>query len=263
MPQLDEQTIRLTIFISVLIACASIEAIFPRKQRTQSRFPRWLTNISIIAIDSIAIRLMGQVTAISAAAYASTNGWGVFNFIDLPLWLEIVLAVALLDLAVYAQHVVSHNIPFLWRFHRVHHADRDIDVTTGSRFHPIEIVLSMLYKCIIVLLIGPTVFAVFLFEIILNASAMFNHTNMKLPLSVDKVLRMLCVTPDMHRVHHSTIPKETNSNYGFFLSIWDRFFGTYIPQPKEGHDGMVIGLDEYQSNRPSHIFWCLKLPFQK
>ena len=217
----DENVVRLSVFLGVLCLCAIIEAVLPRKHRVHKRSQRWIVNIGLIIVDSVTVRLMGQLTALSAAVYASAQGWGLFNTIQLPLWLEIVLAILLLDMAIYVQHVASHKLPILWRFHRVHHADRDIDVTTGTRFHPIEIVFSMIYKCLVVILFGPAALAVVLFEIILNASAMFNHANIKLPLTIDRYVRLLIVTPDMHRVHHSVIPQETDSNYGFFLSVWD------------------------------------------
>ena len=181
---------------------------------------------------------------------------------DFPVAFEIVAAVILLDLTIYGQHVASHKWSILWRFHKVHHADRDIDVTTGTRFHPVEIVLSMFYKCLCVLLIGPAVIAVFIFEMVLNATAMFNHANVKLPSWLDRGIRMILVTPDMHRVHHSIIRRETDSNYGFSLSVWDRIFGTYIARPSAGHDRMTIGLSQYQTSRPSSLAWCLNLPFR-
>jgi len=179
----------------------------------------------------------------------------------LPFYVEVILAIVILDLAIYFQHVMSHKLPFLWRFHKVHHADRDIDVTTGIRFHPIEAALSMIYKCGIILLLGPATLAVLVFEILLNASPMFNHANVSLPKSVDRLLRLIIVSPDMHRVHHSEIPQETNSNYGFFLSIWDRIFRSYIPQPQKGHQGMAIGLSEYQTEKPASLLWSIKIPF--
>ncbi len=249
--------------MGVFIVCATLEAIFPKKRRTQTRVKRWFSNISIILIDSVVVRLIGQLSAVAVAFYAAEQGWGVFNWLSLPTWLEVILAVALLDLAIYVQHVASHKIPLLWKMHRVHHADRDIDVTTGTRFHPLEIILSMFYKCLIILVLGPSVFAVFLFEVILNASAMFNHSNLRLTAWLDKILRTIIVTPDMHRIHHSVINRETDSNYGFFLSIWDKLFKTYNEQPEQGHDNMVIGLNEYQSDKPSNLIWCLKLPFLK
>ena len=158
---------------------------------------------------------------------------------------------------------MSHRVPFFWRFHKVHHTDRDLDASSAVRFHPVEILLSMLYKCGIVLIIGPAALAVLIFEIVLNASAIFNHANLKLPLGADKVLRLFIVTPDMHRVHHSVIERETNRNFGFNLSVWDRIFRSYKAQPEAGHDGMTIGLSEHQSSAPSQLFWSLKLPFAK
>jgi len=259
----NDSVVRVSVFMSVFIICANLEVVFPKKRRTQARSTRWFSNISIIIIDSLLVRLIGQVSAVSVAFYATGQGWGLFNYLQLPVWLEITLSVVLLDLAIYLQHVASHKIPLLWRIHRVHHADRDIDVTTGMRFHPLEIILSMFYKCLIILLLGPSVLAVFLFEVILNASAMFNHSNLSLTLWLDNTLRKLVVTPDMHRIHHSVINRETNSNYGFFLSIWDKLFKTYNEQPEKGHDDMLIGLHQYQNEKPSHLLWCLKLPLTK
>ena len=260
---ISEGTIRLTVFASVFAIMALAEAAFPRKARTQARPHRWFTNWALVIVDTFALRIFVPILAVGMAIYADSKGWGLFALTHLPAWLEITLAVILLDMAVYAQHVASHKIPMLWRFHKVHHADRDIDVTTGARFHPIEILLSMAYKLLCVILIGPAAIAVFLFEVILNASAMFNHSNVRLPLGLDRHMRKLIVTPDMHRVHHSVIQRETDSNYGFFLSIWDRLFRTYIAQPSEGHDGMTIGLEDYQTEAPSTLLWSLLLPFKE
>jgi sterol desaturase/sphingolipid hydroxylase (fatty acid hydroxylase superfamily) len=177
-----------------------------------------------------------------------------------PVWLEVVLAILILDFVIWAQHLITHKVPVLWRLHRVHHADRDMDVTTAIRFHPVEIALSMLLKIGVVYLLGPAALAVILFEIILNGTAMFNHANLRLPVGMDRVVRMVLVTPDMHRVHHSVHREEHDSNYGFALSIWDRMFGTYIAQPTDGHEGMSVGL-EWQDERPGHLGWSLKLPF--
>lgn len=258
---LSEGTIRLTAFAGVLGVMALAEAAFPRRVRTQKRSMRWFTNGALVAIDAIVLRLIFPVLAVGVAIWATAQGWGLLNVIDLPIWLEIVLAILLLDMAVYTQHVASHKIPFLWRIHKVHHADRDIDVTTGARFHPIEIVLSMAYKMAVVVALGPAALAVFLFEVILNASAMFNHSNVKLPLGLDKLMRLAVVTPDMHRVHHSIVRRETDRNYGFFLTWWDRAFGTYQSQPEHGHDGVTIGLAEHQDEAPNSLWWSLKLPF--
>ncbi|MGB5723677.1 MAG: sterol desaturase family protein [Parasphingorhabdus sp.] len=238
-----------------------LETLFPRKTRSMPRGKRWLTNVTIVIVDSVALRLMGPIAAIAAASYAAQNDIGLFNWTSLPGWLEFMLALIVLDLAIYAQHVITHKIPLLWALHKVHHADRDIDVTTAVRFHPVEIILSMLYKCVLVFLVGPSVFAVFTFALLLNLFAMFNHANLRLPLSVDRILCLFVVTPDMHRVHHSTVKKETDSNFGFSIALWDRLFGTYAAQPAAGHDNVVIGLDEYQSDHPSELWWSLALPF--
>ena len=252
----------LTLSLSLFVTLAVLEAIFPRKRRTMPRLKRWTTNILFIIIGSVATRLMGPIVALGAAGFAVHQGIGLFNWISLPMWLEFVCALVLLDLALYFQHVISHKVPVFWAIHKVHHADRDIDVTTALRFHPLELVLSMLYKCVVVILIGPSVFVVFIFTIILNLCAMFNHSNLGLPLWLDRILRLILVTPDMHRVHHSAVRGETNSNYGFSIAMWDRIFGTYIAQPAAGHDGVTIGLMGYQTTEPTKLWWSLKLPFQ-
>lgn len=258
-----EDSLRLGVFISILILMMAAEALFPRKERVMGRARRWTSNLLLIVIDGLFVRLLFPIVAVGVAVIAAERNWGLFNIVDLPIWLEITLAIIILDMMIYWQHVASHHIPFLWAMHKVHHADRDIDVTTGSRFHPIEIILSMLYKMALVIILGAPVLAVIIFEIILNGCAMFNHSNVKLPLGFDRVLRRFIVTPDMHRVHHSAIVPETNSNYGFSLSLWDRVFGSYLAQPSKGHDGMVIGLDEYQGAGPSSLTWSLLLPLGK
>lgn len=260
---MSETLLRFGIFLGALILFSALEALFPRRARKLPRQERWLTHLGITVIDSLAIRLLGPLTAIAVAIWASGKGIGLFNLLDAPLWLEILLAFILLDFAIYLQHVISHRVPLFWRFHKVHHTDRDLDASSAVRFHPIEILLSMLYKCGLVLLIGPAALAVLIFEIVLNASAIFNHANLKLPLGLDKVFRTVIVTPDMHRVHHSVIEGETNSNYGFNFSIWDKLCGTYKDQPQAGHDGMTIGLAEHQSSAPAKLLWSLKLPFAK
>jgi len=254
--------LRLGIFVGVLLVMSSLEAIWPRRTRTQKRPGRWLTNMGLVLINSFALRFMGPIGAVFAAGLASINGWGLLNQFALPFYLNILISVMLLDLAVYAQHVISHKVPLFWRLHKVHHADRDVDATTGVRFHPVEAMLSMVYKSAIVLLLGPAALAVVVFEVVLNASAMFNHANLKLPKSLDKLLRTVFVTPDMHSVHHSVIPHETDSNYGFFLSIWDKLFGTYTAKPSLTPDKIHIGLNEYQTDNPSSLGWSLVLPFR-
>ncbi|MBL1433335.1 MAG: sterol desaturase family protein [Gammaproteobacteria bacterium] len=258
----DEGILRITAFIGVLIVMIQLEYLIPRKARSLPRTERWITNTLLVVIDTVTLKLVMPVLAVAMATTTSDKGWGLLSLVSWPLWVEIILAIVVLDMCIYLQHWASHKVPILWRFHQVHHADRDIDVTTGLRFHPIEILFSMTYKLLLVVVLGPAAVAVILFEIILNASAMFNHSNVRLPLNIDNALRKIIVTPDMHRVHHSVIRSETDSNYGFFLSIWDRLYRTYIPQPRDGHDGMKIGLLEYQTNEPASITWSLLLPFK-
>ena len=265
---MDNQTvIRLAVFAGVFAIMAVIEALWPRKKRTEPRLTRWFTNIGIVVLDSIAVRIVFAfvfpLVAVGFAALAEKNGWGLMNLVSMPFWLKVVLSAVLLDMAIYWQHVISHKVPVFWKIHRMHHADRDIDVSTGNRFHPFEIILSMFYKFAVIFILGPAPLGVFVFEVLLNGSAMFNHANAALPLWLDRILRVLFVTPDMHRVHHSVHRDETDSNYGFNLAIWDRLFGTYISQPRDGHDRMVIGLPQYQDDKPSNIVWSLLLPFRK
>lgn len=260
----NEALVRLVVFIGLFTLFATIEALAPRRVRSQTRKARWTTNWAIIIIDSLTLRALAiflPLLAVGAAYDANANGWGLFNAINLPAWLEITLAILILDFAIWAQHLITHKIPILWRIHQVHHADVDIDVTTAIRFHPIEIALSMVLKITLVYLLGPAGLAVILFEIILNGTAMFNHANIKLPLKLDAIMRTVLVTPDMHRVHHSVHRSEHDSNYGFSLSIWDHMFRTYIAQPAEGHDNMKIGT-RWQDDRPSKLGWNLLLPFR-
>ena len=259
----NEAFIRLAIFLGLFAILASAEAVFPRRARHQSRQSRWFANWGLVLIDTLALRfvaLLIPALAAGAALDAGAQGWGLFNALDWPLWLEFLLAVLIFDFAIWAQHLTTHKVPVLWRLHRVHHADRDMDVTTAIRFHPVEIALSMGLKIGLVYLIGPSVFAIVVFEILLNGTAMFNHANLRLPLGVDRLLRMVLVTPDMHRVHHSVHRHEHDSNYGFSLSLWDRLFGTYIAQPEKGHDEMTVGL-QWQDERPAKLGWLLALPF--
>jgi sterol desaturase/sphingolipid hydroxylase (fatty acid hydroxylase superfamily) len=260
----NEVTIRLSVFIGLFILLACAEHLLPRRDRIQTRSSRWFTNIGMTILNSLTVRLMAiilPVLAVAAAADAHSRSWGLLGAVDWPNWVEIIIAMLVLDFIIWAQHLVTHKIPLLWRLHRVHHADRDMDVTTAIRFHPIEIALSLLLKIGAVYALGPSAFAVILFEILLNGSAMFNHANLRLPPQLDQILRLILVTPDMHRVHHSVHRHEHDSNYGFSLSIWDRMFGTYIPQPAEGHDEMAIGL-QWQDDRPAKLGWSLLLPFR-
>ncbi len=261
----NETLIRLGIFLGLFCLFALAEALLPRRARSQPRSTRWLTNWSMTVLNTLTLRLLAfalPLLAVGAAVDASRNGWGLLNWLDWPAWIEITATILFLDFAIWAQHLITHKIPLLWRLHRVHHADCDIDVTTAIRFHPIEIALSMLLKIGLVYLLGPAALAVILFEIILNSTAMFNHSNLALPLWLDRALRVVLVTPDMHRVHHSTHRHEHDSNYGFSLSIWDQMFGTYVAQPEDGHDNMAIGL-RWQDERPAKLGWSLRLPFDK
>lgn len=262
-----ETALRLGAFVAVFVIMAAAEVMRPKRKLGHDKSRRWFTNLSIVVVDSIVVRLMGALAiplvAVAAAFHAGQQGWGFFNLVDWPWWVEWLIAVVLLDLAIWFQHLVAHKVPALWQLHQMHHADVDIDVTTAIRFHPIEIALSMLWKILCVLALGAAPEAVILFEIILNGCAMFNHANVALPPRVDRVLRMLIVTPDMHRVHHSVLRREHDSNYGFNLSIWDRIFGTYTAQPEKGHEGMTIGLEPYQSEAPTRLGWSLSLPFRR
>lgn len=260
-----EAAIRLSAFLGLFALFAALEAYAPRRARVYDRARRWPTNLAIVVLGVLTARAMAiflPLLAVGAALDAEAQGWGLLNQFALPGWAAIVLAVLALDLAIWAQHVGFHKLPWLWRLHRVHHADRDFDVTTALRFHPVEIAASMLIKIGVVYAIGAPAWGVVLFEVILNGSAMFNHANLRLPPGLDRVLRQVLVTPDMHRVHHSVHRYEADSNYGFALSIWDRIFGTYRDQPEGGHDGMVIGL-QWQDERPTRLGWSLKLPFTK
>jgi sterol desaturase/sphingolipid hydroxylase (fatty acid hydroxylase superfamily) len=259
--------IRLAVFLGVFAVMTLIELAWPKRTLSVSKGKRWFTNLGIAVTATALLRFMAMiavpVAAIAAAFYAQAHGIGLLNHVAWPQWLKIVVALLALDLAIWAQHLVSHKVPLFWRLHQVHHADRDIDVTTAVRFHPVEIALSMLWKIVVVVPLGASPLAVFLFEVILNACAMFNHANIALPASFDRVLRLFVVTPDMHRVHHSVIRREHDSNYGFNLSLWDRLFRTYTAQPEAGHQGMTIGLSPYQSEAPTKFGWSLWLPFGK
>jgi len=263
MPELTEPQIRLGVFIGLFVLLAVLEMLVPRRKPKPVKTRRWLTNWIIVFIDSAVLRLLFTGAAVGAALWAETNGYGLFNLFDAGPVTAFLVSFVVLDFAIWVSHWASHKIPFLWAIHRMHHSDVDFDVTTAIRFHPIEIVLSMLWKFVIVIAIGAPAVSVLVFEIVLNGLAMFNHSNMKIPLWLDRYLRLLVVTPDMHRVHHSIIHKETDSNYGFNLAIWDRLFKTYTDQPEMGHDKMVIGIDEWQSEKPTELLWTLSVPFLK
>lgn len=260
-----EAIIRLGAFFGVFAALAVWELAAPRRALVAPKPGRWLTNWGLSVVNTgvtVAMKLALGAAAVAAALDAQALGWGLFNHLAWPIWAEVLVVFLLLDLAIWAQHWLSHQIPILWRLHRVHHADRDIDVTTAIRFHPIEIALSMGLKILLVYLLGAPVVAVILFEVVLNGAAMFNHANIRLG-GWDRLLRLVLVTPDMHRVHHSVHRDEHDMNYGFNLSIWDRLFGTYTPQPRDGHQDMTIGLANHQDGAPTRFLWSLGFPFRR
>ncbi|OOZ38466.1 fatty acid hydroxylase [Solemya pervernicosa gill symbiont] len=250
-------------FFGVLVVMALWEIAAPRRALTVSKSVRWINNLGIVFFNSFLVRVLFPAAAVGVAAFAAENGWGLLNYYQIPFMLAVVLSVVAMDFIIYLQHVLVHAVPMLWRLHRMHHADLDYDVTTGARFHPIEIILSMLIKFATIVVLGPPVVAVIIFEVVLNAMAMFNHGNVGLPAGLDRLLRWLVVTPDMHRVHHSVEDDEANSNFGFNLSWWDRLFGTYRDQPRAGHQGMTIGIHKYRT--PKEVSWfpgMLLLPFK-
>lgn len=244
-----EQTIRMSFFIGVLLIMALWEVAAPRRRREIGRQLRWSNNLGIVAIDTLLVRLAFPIVAVGLALLAQERGWGLFNVIAAPFWLAFVVSLLALDLAIYLQHVMFHAVPAFWRLHRMHHADLELDVTTGLRFHPVEMLLSMGIKLAVVAALGPPAVAVLVFEVLLNATAMFNHSNVRIPAAIDRVLRLIVVTPDMHRVHHSIHPSETNSNFGFNSPWWDRLLGTYQAQPRDGHEGMTIGIEQFRTRR--------------
>ena len=257
-----ELAVRLGVFLGVLALMAAWEALAPRRALAVSKARRWASNLGIVVLNSALLRIIFPATAVAVAVLAQERGWGLLNQYEVPFTLAVAASVIALDLAIYLQHVMFHAVPALWRLHRVHHADLDFDVTTGARFHPIEILLSMLVKMAVIVVIGPPAAAVMIFEVLLNATAMFNHANVRLPLAADRLLRLLVVTPDMHRVHHSVEEHETNSNFGFNLSLWDRLFRTYKAQPDAGHERMTIGIRGYRAPKlVSDLPGMLVLPF--
>ncbi|GLT19919.1 hypothetical protein GCM10007938_37020 [Vibrio zhanjiangensis] len=254
--------IRLSIFIAVLLLCALWEWKMPRRRLSQNKTYRWANNLGLVSLNSLCLSIFMPILAFDAANIAQQNSWGLMHAIKLPTLAEFFLGILILDFVIYSQHLIFHKIPWLWRLHRMHHSDQDIDVTTGTRFHPIEIILSMWLKIAAIVLLGISPITVIVFEIILNASAMFNHSNARLSLDLDSLMRKIIVTPDMHRVHHSRNPQETHSNFGFFLSIWDRCFNTYTDQPELGHQGIKIGITQFQTASEQRIDNMLTQPFR-
>jgi sterol desaturase/sphingolipid hydroxylase (fatty acid hydroxylase superfamily) len=260
-PIINPTAIRLIAFVGVFVTLATFEILAPRRKLLTSKAQRWSANLTLIALNPLSVLLIFPILPIGLALLASEQNWGLLNQWDMPYWFDVVIGVVVLDLVVYTQHVLHHAIPMLWRLHMVHHADLDFDMTTGLRFHPIEIIVSMVIKLSAVAVLGAPPLAVLIFEVALNSTAMFNHANIRVPKQIDRILRLLVVTPDMHRVHHSVIIRETNSNYGFNLPWWDRLLGTYKAQPSKGHEDMVIGLSQFRDQKKLTLPWLLILPF--
>jgi len=259
----NEPALRLRFFLGVFAVIGLWEVVAPRRALTASKAMRWASNLGLVALNTVLLRLVFPLAAAGVAAFCAANGWGLLNHFRVPFWLAVPIGVIAMDFVIWLQHVMVHAVPALWRLHRVHHTDPDYDVTTGARFHPIEIALSMLIKFATIAVLGPPVLAVVVFEILLNATAMFNHGNIRIPIGVDRVLRLLVVTPDMHRVHHSVEEDETNSNFGFNLPWWDRLFGTYRAQPRAGHEAMTIGIHGHKDPREvARLDGMLLLPFR-
>jgi sterol desaturase/sphingolipid hydroxylase (fatty acid hydroxylase superfamily) len=257
-----ESAIRLGFFAGVLVLMAVWEMLAPRRRLSTAKPFRWFSNLGLVALNTLAVRLLVPLGAVGVAVAAEEHGWGLFHNVVVPGWLAVALSVVALDLAIYLQHVMFHAVPLLWRLHMIHHADLDFDVTTGVRFHTIEILLSLGIKMGAVILLGASALAVVVFEVVLNATSMFNHGNVRLPRWLDRILRLIVVTPEMHRVHHSVLPRETNSNFGFNLPWWDFLFGTYRDQPAAGHEAMTIGLTQLRDEkRTGRLHWMLALPF--
>jgi sterol desaturase/sphingolipid hydroxylase (fatty acid hydroxylase superfamily) len=257
----NEVFIRLSFFCGIFAFMAVWEMIAPRRSLSSPRGTRWFHNLTLTVLNSLIVRLFIPLTAIEFALYCRGHNWGIFNVSGTPEWAAGILSIVALDLTIYAQHVFFHRIPLLWRFHRMHHTDLDIDVTSGARFHPVEIIISMGIKMAIIIILGAPAWSVLMFEVLLNATSMFNHSNVFMNYRIDQFLRTFLVTPDMHRVHHSVIIQETNSNFGFNLPCWDRLFGTYRDQPASGHEAMTIGLANYRDRKWLTLPWMLAVPF--
>jgi len=259
----NESALRLAMFLGIFLLLALAEHIWPRRPLTVPKGRRWLTNIALVAFDTGFTRLAMPLMPVGVAVIAQTKGWGLLHQVSTPHWLRLLLAVLALDLVIYLQHRAFHRVPLFWRFHRMHHTDLDLDVSSGNRFHPVEILVSTAIKLAAVVVIGAAPEAVVTFEVLLNATSLFTHANLRFPLAFDRLLRLVLVTPDMHRVHHSVIPSETDSNFSFNASWWDRLFNTYRDQPRKGHDAMVIGLKEYRNPDKLGFWGLLLVPFRQ
>lgn len=256
-----ESYIRLGSFLGIFALLTAWEISSPKRELLQLRRFRWFGNIGLIVISSVLIRFLIPTAAVGVALHVEQDQVGFLNHYDMPFFVQFFIAFVLMDLAIYFQHVIFHALPMFWRFHRVHHSDLDCDITTGIRFHPFEMIISILFKFLVIISIGAPVLAVVVFEVVLNAASMFTHSNIKIPQSIERMVRLILVTPDMHRIHHSINENETNSNFGFFISTWDRIFGTYIKEPALGHENMQIGLQGFREPKWQNLRWLIYLPF--
>lgn len=258
----SEQIVRLSCFLGVFAVMAIWELLAARRERVIPRWRRWPNNLGVVLIDTLAARLVAPSGAVGFAILAEAKGWGLFHLITMPDWLELSLAVAILDLGIYFQHRAFHRLPALWRFHLMHHSDLDLDVTSGARFHPVEILISLGIKFLLITILGASALSVFVFEILLNATAMFNHSNVRIPERLERALRCFLVTPDMHRVHHSILQRETDSNFGFNLPWWDCLFRTYRAAPEAGHQRMCLGLPQFRDPKELRLDRMLTQPIR-
>ncbi len=257
-----EPLIRLLFFLAIFTLMALWEGFAPHRKRSVARWRRWPSNIGVVVVDTLLARILAPAGVVGFALFAQAQGWGFLYHLGWPPWVKFLIALLALDLAIYLQHRIFHYVPLLWRLHRMHHADLDVDITTGARFHPIEILLSLAIKFAVTVTVGPPALAVLIFEIVLNATSMFNHSNVLLPPPIDRVLRWLVVTPDMHRVHHSITRRETDSNFGFNFPWWDRIFRTYISQPEAGHKDMTLGIEQFRDAKELRLDRLLVQPFR-
>ena len=259
-----EISIRFGFFVAVFASMMLAEILSPRRRLVDAKLTRWANNLGLVALNVVVLRWLFPAAAVGTAIVVNEQGIGILPNTDLPYWSKFMLAVVAMDMAIYVQHVMFHALPMLWRLHRVHHADLDFDVTTGARFHPIEMIMSMVIKIAVVAVLGAPVAGVIAFEVLLNATAMFNHSNFRLPLALDRVLRLVVVTPDMHRIHHSVEINEANTNFGFSLPWWDRLFGTYRAQPRKTHEAMTIGIATFREPAScDRLPGMLSMPFAK
>ena len=258
---LNEGLIRLLFFLAFIIIFMIYEQFFPFYKRSSKFFSRWIVNFLFVAIDTLALRIFFPILAVGMAYLCEERGLGILNNLSFPFWVSLFISILLLDLGIWFQHFLFHKYNIFWRFHKIHHSDEELDFSTGFRFHPVEILISMVFKFIYILIIGPSALMIIIYEIILNGSSIFNHSNIIIPRHFELFLRKLIVTPSMHRIHHSIEEKETNSNFGFNLSIWDKIFGTYLQNSRRQEKDLVLGLEEFYKMKKKGIISLIVNPF--